>query len=172
MEDIAIAILAIAILLSFYAIGVFAYLHYSKSTSESSNKQQIKNNVVTPPAPSYSSYGNALTNEVTPASMSHFVKSSTRKYSSVPISGLTHNDFELNVVDKYSSFDDLQRALRTCGLEAASLIIGIDFTKSNEWTGANSFNGKHLHSIDPKGEILNPYQQVIETMGKCLEVFR
>lgn len=56
--------------------------------------------------------------------------------------------------DNYSSLAELQDALRQEGLETSSLIVAVDFTKSNEWTGKNSFNGKSLHSI---GTVPNPY---------------
>lgn len=39
---------------------------------------------------------------------------------------------------RYESLEDVQRALRRAGLEKSDLIIGIDFTKSNEWTGATT----------------------------------
>lgn len=34
-------------------------------------------------------------------------------------------------------------ALRDAGLESSNLILGIDFTKSNEWTGDSSFPSKN-----------------------------
>ena len=36
------------------------------------------------------------------------------------------------------------RALRDAGLESSNLIVGIDFTKSNEWTGMLS-SGNNFH---------------------------
>lgn len=39
---------------------------------------------------------------------------------------------------RYESLEDVQRALRRLGLERSELIIGIDFTKSNEWTGTTT----------------------------------
>jgi len=51
----------------------------------------------------------------------------------------------------------------------SNLIIGIDFTKSNLWTGKNSYGGLSLHHISPG--YLNPYQRVIEVIGKTLEPF-
>jgi E3 ubiquitin-protein ligase RGLG len=40
---------------------------------------------------------------------------------------------------RYESLEDVQRALRRAGLEKSDLIIGIDFTKSNEWTGNHTY---------------------------------
>ena len=85
-------------------------------------------------------------------------------------------------------------ALAQAGLESSNLIIGIDFTKSNEWTGSlcelickerkhlfldldtwlfsfagkNSFNGMSLHHI---GDTPNPYEQAILIIGQTLSAF-
>ena len=70
--------------------------------------------------------------------------------------------------DKYRSIEDVQQGLREAGLESSNLIIGIDFTKSNTWTGKDSFQGRCLH--DTTGSP-NPYQQVIGIVGRTLEPF-
>nr|AFN89139.1 RING-type ubiquitin ligase [Mesembryanthemum crystallinum] len=72
------------------------------------------------------------------------------------------------IADDYSSLDQVTEALAHAGLESSNLIVGIDFTKSNEWTGAKSFNRKSLHHI---GDGLNPYQQAIAIIGKTLAAF-
>ncbi|GAU35457.1 hypothetical protein TSUD_364130 [Trifolium subterraneum] len=59
-------------------------------------------------------------------------------------------------------------ALRNEGLESSNLILGIDFTKSNEWTGRNSFNNRSLHAI---GDTPNPYEKAISIIGKTLAPF-
>ncbi|KAL6135841.1 hypothetical protein ACLB2K_068066 [Fragaria x ananassa] len=46
--------------------------------------------------------------------------------------------------------------------------VGIDFTKSNEWTGKNSFNRRSLHHI---GGGQNPYEHAITIIGKTLAAF-
>lgn len=46
--------------------------------------------------------------------------------------------------------------------------MGIDFTKSNEWTGARSFNRKSLHHL---GDTPNPYEQAISIIGRTLSSF-
>lgn len=61
-------------------------------------------------------------------------------------------------VDNYKSLAQVQQALRRKGLESSNLIIGIDFTKSNAWTGKETFEGRSLHHIDPNGLVMNPYQ--------------
>ena len=75
------------------------------------------------------------------------------------------------ILDKYDTMAELQDALRAAGLESSNLIIGIDFTKSNTWTGKNSFGGQCLHTVNPTNPLYNPYQRVIDSIGRALEVF-
>ncbi|XWS44099.1 hypothetical protein CRYUN_Cryun15aG0015700 [Craigia yunnanensis] len=72
------------------------------------------------------------------------------------------------IADNYNSLDQVTEALANAGLESSNLIVGIDFTKSNEWTGKRSFNRKSLHHI---GDGLNPYEQAISIIGKTLAAF-
>jgi len=73
------------------------------------------------------------------------------------------------IPDQYKSLEEVQKALRDAGLESSSLIVGVDFTKSNKWSGQKTFNGKSLHEISANQ--LNPYQEVIEIIGETLSVF-
>ncbi|EEF51892.1 E3 ubiquitin-protein ligase RGLG2 [Ricinus communis] len=70
--------------------------------------------------------------------------------------------------DNYNSLEQVTDALARSGLESSNLIVGIDFTKSNEWTGARSFNRRSLHHI---GDDQNPYEQAISIIGKTLSSF-
>ncbi|XP_058787438.1 E3 ubiquitin-protein ligase RGLG2-like [Vicia villosa] len=70
--------------------------------------------------------------------------------------------------DNYSSLEQVTEALASAGLESSNLIVGIDFTKSNEWTGARSFQRRCLHHI---GNEQNPYEQAISIIGKTLSSF-
>ncbi|QCD84648.1 E3 ubiquitin-protein ligase RGLG5-like isoform X2 [Vigna unguiculata] len=72
------------------------------------------------------------------------------------------------IADDYNSLDEVTSALSHAGLESSNLIVGIDFTKSNEWTGKRSFNRKSLHHI---GSDHNPYEQAISIIGKTLSAF-
>ncbi|GMP30208.1 hypothetical protein CsSME_00004974 [Camellia sinensis var. sinensis] len=72
------------------------------------------------------------------------------------------------IADNYNSLEQVTEALARAGLESSNLIVGIDFTKSNEWTGARSFNRRSLHYI---GSGLNPYEQAISIIGKTLAAF-
>uniref|UniRef100_A0A1D1YC12 E3 ubiquitin-protein ligase RGLG1 n=2 Tax=Anthurium amnicola TaxID=1678845 RepID=A0A1D1YC12_9ARAE len=72
------------------------------------------------------------------------------------------------IPDNFSSLDQVISALRDYGLESSNLILGIDFTKSNEWTGKHSFNRRSLHAI---GDRPNPYEQAISIIGRTLSPF-
>ncbi|KAG5527142.1 hypothetical protein RHGRI_028155 [Rhododendron griersonianum] len=98
------------------------------------------------------------------------------------------------IADNYRSLEEVTEALLRAGLESSNLIVGIDFTKSNEWTGlafmplenvydvesyrnmqnltcyagAKSYNRRSLHHI---GDSLNPYEQAISIIGKTLAAF-
>ncbi|KAM5567996.1 E3 ubiquitin-protein ligase RGLG2-like [Rosa sericea] len=72
------------------------------------------------------------------------------------------------ISDDYRSLDEVTNALSQAGLESSNLIVGIDFTKSNEWTGSRSFGRKSLHHI---GTGQNPYEQAISIIGKTLSAF-
>ncbi|GMP26425.1 hypothetical protein CsSME_00002865 [Camellia sinensis var. sinensis] len=74
----------------------------------------------------------------------------------------------LCIADNFNSLDEVISALREAGLESSNLILGIDFTKSNEWTGKQSFNRKSLHAI---GNTPNPYEQAISIIGRTLSPF-
>eukprot|EP01122_Echinamoeba_exundans_P013891 TRINITY_DN6146_c0_g1_i2.p2 TRINITY_DN6146_c0_g1~~TRINITY_DN6146_c0_g1_i2.p2 ORF type:complete len:112 (-),score=16.61 TRINITY_DN6146_c0_g1_i2:534-869(-) len=73
------------------------------------------------------------------------------------------------IPDQIHSYEELQKALRASGLESSQLVIGIDYTVSNGWQGKKTFGGKSLHTIEFGKN--NPYQQVIDIMGRTLEVF-
>ncbi|KAI3931275.1 hypothetical protein MKX01_040192 [Papaver californicum] len=72
------------------------------------------------------------------------------------------------IADNYNSLDEVTEALARAGLESSNLILGIDFTKSNEWTGKISFNRRSLHHI---GDVKNPYEQAISIIGRTLSAF-
>lgn len=72
------------------------------------------------------------------------------------------------IPDNFSTLEQVTEALREAGLESSNLILGIDFTKSNEWTGKVSFNNRSLHAI---GHTRNPYEKAISIVGKTLAPF-
>eukprot|EP00250_Pteridium_aquilinum_P019307 c24388_g1_i3 orf=64-996(+) len=90
-----------------------------------------------------------------PGPAAKFLPDSRRKYSFIG--------------DNFDSVEQVTAALIGAGLESSNLIIGIDYTKSNEWTGKDSFNGRSLHAISDS--FLNPYEQAIQIVGKTLSPF-
>ncbi|KAM3189455.1 hypothetical protein ACQJBY_068012 [Aegilops geniculata] len=70
--------------------------------------------------------------------------------------------------DDYHTLEQVTDALSHAGLESSNLIVGIDFTKSNEWTGKVSFHNRSLHAI---GNTPNPYEQAISIIGRTLARF-
>ncbi|CAA6659564.1 unnamed protein product [Spirodela intermedia] len=72
------------------------------------------------------------------------------------------------IADDYNSLEEVTEALARAGLESSNLIVGVDFTKSNEWTGKISFNRQSLHRI---GDVQNPYEHAISIIGRTLSAF-
>jgi hypothetical protein len=54
--------------------------------------------------------------------------------------------------------------------ESSQLIVAVDYTKSNEWTGKESFQDQCLHDL-PAGGGLNPYEHVINILARTLSAF-
>ncbi len=73
------------------------------------------------------------------------------------------------IEDHFKSLKEVSAAIKSAGLENSQLIFGIDFTISNLENGLRTFSGRSLHYCDD--EIKNPYQKVIEILGKTLECF-
>ncbi|PNH12164.1 E3 ubiquitin-protein ligase, partial [Tetrabaena socialis] len=72
------------------------------------------------------------------------------------------------IADNYTSLEQVQDDLRRRGLESSNLIVAVDWTKSNEWTGKHSFGGRSLHSV---GDVPSPYEEVIGVVGRTLSAF-
>jgi E3 ubiquitin-protein ligase RGLG len=73
------------------------------------------------------------------------------------------------IADEYDTLEQVQAALRKAGLESSELIIGVDFTKSNTWTGERSFGGRSLHAV--RAGAPNPYERAVSVIGRTLEAF-
>ncbi|WCJ28220.1 Copine (Calcium-dependent phospholipid-binding protein) family [Euphorbia peplus] len=93
----------------------------------------------------------------------------SRSSMSFDYDGTTHLQSRYSRIgDNYHTLDQVTQALTQAGLESSNLIVAIDFTKSNEWTGARSFNRRSLHHL---GNALNPYEQAISVIGRTLSEF-
>lgn len=107
----------------------------------------------------------------------NFVPARLRSWSFLVNLGVTDksNTFR-ELDDRFVTLQEIMEAMRSNGLEKANLIIGIDFTASNEWQGRKTFGGRSLHHIDidsrtGKVHKWNPYQKVIRTIGMTLQDF-
>lgn len=71
--------------------------------------------------------------------------------------------------DRWTRLDEVQEALRRAGLESCNLIVGVDFTASNVWTGKRTFGGQPLHTLGAASP--NPYEQALAVVGATLAPF-
>ncbi|CAA7023632.1 unnamed protein product [Microthlaspi erraticum] len=126
----------------------------SRSNSRSSSSTLVQNPQQNYYAPQHSSAAPVSSNNYGFQTSSQPQKKQGNKYSLIR--------------DDYRSIDEVTAALSQAGLESSNLIVGIDVTKSNEWTGERSFNRKSLHDIGPTP---NPYEQAISIIGKTLSSF-
>ena len=90
--------------------------------------------------------------------------------------GLSGEDFLQfqAITDRFSNLTELSIACEQAGLDRANIIVGIDFTASNEWQGRKSFGGNSLHRLvtgSTSSRHMNPYQRVINVLGQTLEPF-
>ena len=68
------------------------------------------------------------------------------------------------IPDRFKTEKDVRTALQQAGVESCNLIVGVDFTKSNTWTGDKCFDGRSLHDTG----VLNPYTVAISLIGRTL----
>ncbi|KAL7140652.1 hypothetical protein ABFS83_08G003000 [Erythranthe nasuta] len=100
------------------------------------------------------------------SSSSQNINGSTSSESNQPQENL--DTWYSRIADNYNSLHEVTDALKRAGLESSNLIVGIDFTASNEWTGMSSYGGRSLHHT---GDGPNPYEQAIYIVGKTLSSF-
>lgn len=72
------------------------------------------------------------------------------------------------ILDQYETIEAVQEALRDAGLESSQLIVGLDFTKSNHWSGRRTFGNRCLHSLS---DVVNPYEQALSIIARTLAPF-
>ena len=64
------------------------------------------------------------------------------------MSRFSGEDASVAIRDRFEALEEVRSALRKAGLDKAALVLGIDYTKSNEWTGAVAYEGRCLHAVD------------------------
>lgn len=84
-----------------------------------------------------------------------------------PVAAVPH--FEM-IPDRFATYDDVEEALRSSGLESSQLVIGVDFTKSNLWTGKRTFNGRSLHDVQDQ-TAPTPYVEALTIIANALWSF-
>lgn len=67
----------------------------------------------------------------------------------------------------YKTYEELEAGLRKAGIESMQMVVGIDFSKSNEWTGEKSYR-RSLHDIRG-GE--TPYAKAMRIMSRVISRF-
>ncbi|CAL1546663.1 unnamed protein product [Lymnaea stagnalis] len=145
-------------------IGMVLYWLYQQQRSQRQRQQESDYTV-------NNNDGNSESNILTTSYYSR--QSRTVSQSSLlSILGLSYNGYKTFFAfeDRFCNFDEVGRACRKAGLEKCGLIVGIDFSASNEWQGRKTFGAQNLHKVVP-GKLLNPYQKVITIMGRTLETF-
>jgi len=91
--------------------------------------------------------------------------------------GAATQAFYAHIPDQFPHIDDVNEALKQSGMLDSQLIIGIDFSRSNQVLGAESFDGEPLHKISRKPARFlkecdkNPYQVVFGFIKEALAGF-
>ena len=90
-----------------------------------------------------------------------------------------------SIENGFETLQEVEAAIRQAGLEACELIVGVDFTKSNTWTGKNSFDGascslrnRIIQECWPAGRNLhdvtgpeNPYMKAFRLIANMLKPY-
>lgn len=78
----------------------------------------------------------------------------------------TAKDMNKAIPDLYKTYAQLKAAIRSVGIESMQMIIGIDFSKSNTWTGERSYQ-RSLHDTSQA----TPYEKVMRIMDSIASDF-
>lgn len=68
--------------------------------------------------------------------------------------------------DHFRTYDELTVSLRACGLESMQMVVGIDFSRSNTWTGEHSY-GRSLHDTS----VETPYERCLRIIAPVMKEF-
>jgi E3 ubiquitin-protein ligase RGLG len=70
--------------------------------------------------------------------------------------------------DVWGSTAELKDDLRRAGMESCNLVVAIDHTQSNTFTGRRTYGGRCLHELGPS---LNFYEQALSMVARTLREF-
>lgn len=103
------------------------------------------------------------------------ISRSESRYSSLSVFeklGLSLNECNTfrTFLDRFNSYEEVVGAIKKTGMVKSDLIIGIDFSASNEWQGRKCFGVRCLHDVS-NSKLLNPYQRVLTIMAATMEQF-
>ena len=68
--------------------------------------------------------------------------------------------------DNYRTYDELVAGLRSVGLESMQMVVGLDFSSSNNWNGRNSY-GRSLHDTS----VETPYERCLRIINPVMKNF-
>ncbi|PKI68370.1 hypothetical protein CRG98_011278, partial [Punica granatum] len=74
------------------------------------------------------------------------------------------------IADDYNSLEEVTEALARAGLESSNLIVGIDFTKSNEWTA--STHDQDVFAFYPDDRFCNGFEEVLQRYREIVPQLR
>lgn len=79
---------------------------------------------------------------------------------------ITAHSRRASIPDYYKTFEQLQASLRGVGIESMQLMLGIDFSKSNTWTGEKSYR-RGLHDTS----VVTPYEKAMRILDRVASKF-
>ncbi|XWS69112.1 hypothetical protein CRYUN_Cryun04dG0151300 [Craigia yunnanensis] len=74
------------------------------------------------------------------------------------------------IADNYRTLDQVTAALAQAGLESSNFIVGVDFTKSNEWTA--STRDQDIFSFYPEEIFCNGFEEVLARYREIVSQLR
>ena len=102
--------------------------------------------------------GRSLTPEICTSKLA-----STPK-TAAPKPGTKEAKFD-TIKEQYESIEEVQEGVQQAGLESSQLIVGIDFTRSTDWTGQHTIDARCLHDFSSGS---SPYVEVLSIVAKPL----
>ncbi|KAK6148260.1 hypothetical protein DH2020_019172 [Rehmannia glutinosa] len=123
---------------------------------------------------SYASSSNSWSHQAYPQSYaqpSHSYPSPHPTYGGPPPESKRKLERKYSKIDdNYNTLDQVTDALARAGLESSNLIVGIDFTKSNEWTA--STHDQEVFSFFPDEKFCDGFEEVLRRYRELVPQLR